>query len=652
MPPTEEITILRIGTDEAVRNIQDLKDNITVLKSVLKDLDIGSEEYNRVLMELNVNQNALKDAMHYTATESKSAEEAMHGIAQGAAGLGNSYNALVARMKTLREEWRSTEDVARRNELGRQINEVNQKLKELDASTGSFKRNVGDYEGALKRTAEGFNATAGSASAAIGPINRVTAGFKALAKTPVAAVLGLIALALYKVVDGLKSSEDNLNSLSSSMSVFRGLGDQFTRLMQRLGSAVAGAAEWLATYTEKMLEAMGVDTQFIEERRILDSMEKTYRMDKRNYMIEDAEMEAQISDLRLKAIDRENYSASQRASFQRQAISLQEKINAHNLDLARQEEQIAKQRGILAGNSIEENDALAAATANRIRVEAQGNNSIISMRKELNRTLKEAGKEAKNEEETEEERHARLMARIKDRVKAEEDAANARKKQAEIEAKAAQEIVDDEAIILQGEKELTAELDDLWDKHFEHVREQSEETLEKLKEGRTELMFTIANTASSILGSVADIYESLSENDEKAAEETKGIRIASAVIDTISGAIAAYMSAQSLNVAGVPIGTIVGALNAATVIAAGTANIAKIRSTNVSKNAASSAASLASFSTPTVTASIPQTTIVKGATDEAVLNQMGQPARVYILQSDIEAAAKSSKARVSDSSFR
>ena len=102
MADIDEITILRVGTEEAVRNVQDLKNNIKELKNQLVGLDIGSEEYNKTLQELNVNQNALKDAMHYTTSESKSAEQAMNGIATAASGLGNSYNALVARLKTLK----------------------------------------------------------------------------------------------------------------------------------------------------------------------------------------------------------------------------------------------------------------------------------------------------------------------------------------------------------------------------------------------------------------------------------------------------------------------------------------------------------------------------------------------------------------------
>ena len=41
----EIITILKVGTDEAVKNVNDLKNNVKNLKQALGDLEIGTEEY-------------------------------------------------------------------------------------------------------------------------------------------------------------------------------------------------------------------------------------------------------------------------------------------------------------------------------------------------------------------------------------------------------------------------------------------------------------------------------------------------------------------------------------------------------------------------------------------------------------------------------
>ena len=138
----EVITILKVGTDEAVKSVNDLKDNVKVLKQTLGDLDIGTEEYQNTLDELKVNQNALKDAMYATSAS-------MDDLTKAATGTSESYNSLVHRMASLKEELRAT-DVSteqgktRFKELATEINNVNDRLKEMDAMQGNFQRNVGN----------------------------------------------------------------------------------------------------------------------------------------------------------------------------------------------------------------------------------------------------------------------------------------------------------------------------------------------------------------------------------------------------------------------------------------------------------------------------------------------------------------------------
>lgn len=134
----ESVVILKVGTTEAVKSVNDLKDNIKELKKTLGTLEIGSEEYQNVLKELTVNQNALKDAMYATTGT-------MEDVVGSAKGLTTSYNSLVRQLADLKKEWRATTDEARRADLGGQIAELDAQLKELDASVGKFGRNVGNY---------------------------------------------------------------------------------------------------------------------------------------------------------------------------------------------------------------------------------------------------------------------------------------------------------------------------------------------------------------------------------------------------------------------------------------------------------------------------------------------------------------------------
>lgn len=159
-----------------------------------------------------------------------------------------------------------------------------------------------------------------------------------------------------------------------------------------------------------------------------------------------------------------------------------------------------------------------------------------------------------------------------------------------------------------------------------------------------------ASATSSMLGSIADSIEALSDNQDAAAEKTKALRVAATTIDTIAGATGAYMQAASTIPP--PAGVIVGATQAAAVLATGMANIAKMKATSLSSLSSPSFSSpSASVSAPNVPTQLDAVRNLTSASEEERLNRMAQSQKVYILQSDIEAAGAASKVQVTESTF-
>lgn len=122
--------------DKVVKTLKDYKSEIDALKAQLIEMDSTSEQYANIAQEVRERQEKLNQVMKI----GKQNGEALEG----------SYNHLVEQMKVLRTEWRATTDEANREALGKQINSINNELKELDASTGNFSRNVGNYEAAFQ----------------------------------------------------------------------------------------------------------------------------------------------------------------------------------------------------------------------------------------------------------------------------------------------------------------------------------------------------------------------------------------------------------------------------------------------------------------------------------------------------------------------
>lgn len=125
---------IQIDAGNTVRTVKSLKQEISDLRDELLNLEQGTQEYDDVQKQLQEDVNDLNTVM----SAHKDQAEVLEG----------SYQDLQNQLKELKAAWKSTNDEAERDVLGQKINELNNQLKEMDASIGDFHRNVGNYESA------------------------------------------------------------------------------------------------------------------------------------------------------------------------------------------------------------------------------------------------------------------------------------------------------------------------------------------------------------------------------------------------------------------------------------------------------------------------------------------------------------------------
>ena len=204
-----------------------------------------------------------------------------------------------------------------------------------------------------------------------------------------------------------------------------------------------------------------------------------------------------------------------------------------------------------------------------------------------------------------------------------------------------------------AEEEMHSALD-MVDAYYDEEEKRMEENMrkaEEMKKVKIDTMMQVANSTSSILGSIADMYESDEENSEKNAKKIKALRIASATLDTISGALSAFMSVWKSEIP-LTAKMITAPITSASVLAAGMAQIAQIKNTNVSASASASTGSVSAISSaPIIPTEVANVRSVTSASEEERLNQMASEQRVYILSSDIEASQNAIKTQVAEASF-
>lgn len=761
----DNVTILRIDTGQAVRSVNDLRQNIKILKTQLGELEIGSEQYQKTLGKLVTNQNALRGAMSGTAAS-------MGEVTTAAYGTGESYNGLVNQMAAYRREMRSIDisnDAGKKRfaELAASINGINNRLKEMDAATGNYQRNVGNYEGAVRglniATAQimrelpsltmsfdmFFLAISNNIPMLvdqIGLLREESAKLQAQGKQGINVFqqvaksflswntvlsVGITLLTVFggrivewvkglfsgkEAADAVSEATENYNAAldkiaqseveaTASATTYYGVATDVTRSMEdRLGAAqelIKAYPQYLSDFEAEEIAA-GKAVEAYDALR--DSLMEAARSKAAMQAI--TENYTKILEIERKQMDVNNRIAEEQANIDRQNANLaisannnafvsreksQKAIEDLTEDLKEYQAQIEQLEAynenlrinITFTASVDSGGASAAPLATDIQGEIAAGFEDIDLTDEIdkfNQQLREglmSGGEmremARNAAQANADSQLEQLQRVTQQqmklneVTVQDESQRAAQRYAiQMESyqqrltllqqfeEQARQLSDPEAALQYSQQIADTEVAIEVAKYAEMNRLSAEyyKSEEDRRKNSLAVMQGLSGGISSILTSVADAYEASAGDSEEAAERVKGIRIASATIDTIAGAIGAYMQASATIPP--PAGQIIGAIQAAAVTAAGIAQIQQIRNTDVSGGSSSSPSSgsmSATVAAPTLDTDIPTVRNLTGLSEEDRLNRMADDQRVYILSSDIEASQNGRRVRVRESSF-
>lgn len=458
---------------------------------------------------------------------------------------------------------------AKGQELAHHINVITDELKAAEEGTQRYYRNVGNYKNGI---VDAFSSMGGAAGGLVNPIKNATLGLKTMSKTPVIAILGLLVNIIAKVIEKLKSSEENTNRVSSAFSAFGAVGTMVTKLFQGLGKVVAKVAEYLGKAADKLglvTDAMKTEQQLTRDQIALTKIERENR--KKN-----ADDELAIAQLKAKAAEKLTYSAQERIGFLQEAADREKAISQRNLDTAREEYRILEEKSKLADNSAEENDALAAAYEKMRQAEtAYFNKSkelaaqmVEAKNQLLSQTNAQASADKKASDQAEKDAQAAVKAekeRVKAQasIKAQEIAERLKQVEAgslaelDLKKEQLQQAYDMEVAQLE-QQEGTAELiklkkqtlnqelqaldDAYYDNQFNQVQAETDKMIDEwqkqadaekeILEARRQMQKTTATAISAALGDISSAISDLGEENSALTKLSKVLAIAQIAIDT------------------------------------------------------------------------------------------------------------------------
>ena len=666
MAEIETLTIFKVGTEEAVQSIGDLKNNIKLLKKDLDDLEIGTQEYQDTLDELKVNQNALKDAMYATSSS-------MEDLAEAATGTSESYNSLVHRMAAYKEELRTVDTsteagMQRFKELAAQVKGVNDRLKELDAMQGNYQRNVGSYEVALKNFHNVVKDLPPSMNAVKKAGDQLDKSFAIMSVNPIIGVITLVAPLINKIADGLKDNEKATAALQKALKALEPVGQFFEGLLDKIADALtwvvdkvvelAGRSDGVAKKVIAGVTGVGNAIfqfliaplkTFIEVVKGAGTLLKDIFTGQWKNIKEDAQAAGQAIGA---AIDKgwnfkQNFQSGQdaatafvegltssqsRKKVKDGAATIAKDAKDEFDDIIRQIEADMEK----ASADLDKSEAALLKTALRREKERlEAIDAAAKYRQEVNAaTVDDERKRQDESYRIQQEGNERKLAALKEF------------QQAAIERGDLDAYLDYEKQV--ADMEVQIEVDALEERA--RIRRQDVEDAERAAAAKASIMQEYAAGVADVLGSIASLYDVNADKDKRSFENSKRFQIAETWVNTLAGmASAVWATWNDKTIPSAIAKAALAATNAAGILASGIATTAKIRATQFGGGGAGAA--VVSAAAPSVPAALPQVLQAQTASDEERLNRAAEPSRVYILQSDIEAAGRAQKVRVAESTF-
>lgn len=283
----EIVSVLKVNTVDSEKTIKGLREEIKSLKTQLESAEIGSEQFTEASKALAEAQNELKSAMTATKATVENAD--------------GSYNALVQTMSELKKEWRATADEVRRNQLGQQIDNINSRLKDMDASVGNYQRNVGNYAESFGEAMKEMRDSTEQSRAKLESVQKIASGLA----SGYAAVQGAMALfgveneklaktfvrlqAAIAIAQGIGGMKDLIEGMGTAKIAFKGAeagATSFIGTMGTMKTAIVGTGIGALVVGLGMLIQyfMSLEDEIEDSRTALeklnDEIEKTNRQTK------------------------------------------------------------------------------------------------------------------------------------------------------------------------------------------------------------------------------------------------------------------------------------------------------------------------------------------------------------------------------------
>lgn len=333
----EEQVIISVDLDagQLEQQLQRVTDDLVALKDQQRALtqefkagEISAQEYSirskslsQEISTLSRQQTNLTQAVKLTTTATKDYSDSLDGER---AKLNDMQKAFASLSKEQRES-------AAGQEFLKSIKEQSDAVKAMEQSMGDARRNVGNYAESILQASGQMGGFGKATSAIINPIKGATNGLKAMAATPIIAILNILITIIVKLADKFKQNGAAMESLTKTFGLFNGVGVVVSKIIDGIADGVV----WLADKLYELADRFGLISDVAKESARLSSEQLAIQKAENALIAETADRELKISELRAKVAEKNKYTAQQRLDFLKEAQRLEKEQSDAEYQLAK-----------------------------------------------------------------------------------------------------------------------------------------------------------------------------------------------------------------------------------------------------------------------------------------------------------------------------
>ena len=390
----QTIVAIKVDYDKAIEGIVKYREKVEELRQKQKQLreenndeNTDAQRYAENERELIILNEKIKEYQFNIRTLSKEVQnnarieiEANEKRAGSLKDMRAQLSILTKMYDELSAEQRGSAEGER---LAKQINQLSQEIKDAEAATGRFYRNVGNYENAIQNmlginskwyqqltmikdiTSGGLKQALTTATTAVTSFGRSLLGLLA---NPIVAIFAAIAAAIMAVSKAISSSEENTNQWNRLLAPLNGLLTAALRVIQDIVGAIlswvnngAKLVGWIMTMLEKLPligNFLKIINDEIRESIALADEDAQLAKDRREMEMKNADDEVKIQKLRKKAAADAKKDRNAQLAELKQIDDLEKGIAKRREEFAKRDYEHYKAQSERADNTAADNDML------------------------------------------------------------------------------------------------------------------------------------------------------------------------------------------------------------------------------------------------------------------------------------------------------